>query len=150
MFGAQTGILDYTAEGNIRENGLIVGQDVLKDKEFVLKDGTPNNIRVSAQSFYQSYYSNKALDVSDGSFLKLREMHLTYTFPKSMLDKTKFIKAANVSLIANNVAILWLSSKNQAKIDPESSVGSANDEVGYESNSVPPTRSFGLKLSLTF
>lgn len=150
MFGAQTGILEYTAAGNIRETGVIVGKDVLKDKKFVLQDGSENNIRISAQSFYQSYYSNKELDIADGSFLKLREIHLTYTFPKTLLEKTKFIQAANVSFIANNVAILKLSKNNQAKIDPESSLSSGNEGVGFESNSVPPTRSFGIKLGVTF
>lgn len=150
MFGAQTGILDYTATGTIRETGVIVGKDVLKDKKFVLQDGSENNIRVSAQNFYQSYYSNKELDIADGSFLKLREIHLTYTFPKALLEKTKFIQAANVSFIANNLAILKLSKNNQAKIDPESSISSNNEGVGFESNSVPPTRSFGVKLGVTF
>lgn len=150
MFGAQTGILDYTATGTIRETGVIVGKDVLKDKKFVLQDGSENNIRVSAQNFYQSYYSNKELDIADGSFLKLREIHLTYTFPKALLEKTKFIQAANVSFIANNLAILKLSKSNQAKIDPESSISSSNEGVGFESNSVPPTRSFGVKLGVTF
>lgn len=150
MFGAQTGILDYTAAGNIRETGVVIGKDVLKDKKFVLQDGSENNIRISAQSFYQSYYSNKELDIADGSFLKLREVHLTYTFPKALLEKTKFIQAANVSFIANNLAILKLSKNNQTKIDPESSISSNNEGVGFESNSVPPTRSFGVKLGVTF
>lgn len=150
MFGAQTGILEYTAAGDVREKGIIIGKDVLADKKFVLQDGSENNIRVSAQNFYQSYYSNKQLDIADGSYLKLREINLTYTFPKVLLEKTKFIQAAHVSFIANNVAILALSKHNQAKIDPESSISSGNDGVGFESNSVPPTRSFGIKLGVTF
>lgn len=150
MFGAQTGILKFTAEGDIRERGIIVGKDVLADKVVVKEDGTPNDIQVNAQDWFYSYYSNKQLDVLDGSFLKLRELHLTYAFPQSLLAKTRFIKAANISFIANNVAILWLSSKNQSKIDPESSLSTLNNSVGYESNSVPPTRSFGIKLGLTF
>lgn len=150
MFGAQTGILSYTAAGNIRETGVIVGKDVLKDRKFVLQDGTENNIRVSAQSFYQSYYSNKQLDIADGSYLKLREIHLTYTFPRTLLEKTRYLQAASLSFIANNVAILKLSKNNQAKVDPESSITSGNDGVGFESNSVPPTRSLGIKLGITF
>lgn len=150
MFGAYTGILGFTADGDIREKGVVVGQDVLKNMTFVNEDGTPNATRVSAQSFYYSYYSNKQLDVCDGSFIKLREVHLTYKVPANVLKKTKFIKGASVSLIGNNVANLWLSSRNQAKIDPESSTSVRNSGVGYESNSVPPTRSIGFKLGLTF
>lgn len=149
-FGAQTGIFDFTAANGIRENGVIVGQDVLKDKICVKQDGTPNDIRISAQSYYSTYYSLKEQAILDGSYLKLREMHLSYTFPKKLLAKTKLLSDAKVSLVASNVAILWLSSRNEAKIDPESTLGAGNSSVGFESNSVPPTRSIGLKLNMTF
>lgn len=150
MFGAETGILDFTAASDIRENGLIVGKDVLTDKVCVKQDGTPNDIRINAYDWFETYYSNHELDICDGSFLKLRELHLTYNFPKSLLSPLKVISSAKVSFIANNVAILWLSSRNQTKIDPESTLGADNTSVGFESNSCPPTRSYGLKLSLTF
>lgn len=150
MFGAETGILDFTAAGDIRENGLIVGKDVLTDKVCIKEDGSANDIRINAYDWFDSYYSNHELDICDGSYLKLREMHLTYNFPKSLLRSTKVISDAKVSFIANNLAILWLSSKNQSKIDPESTMGADNTSVGFESNACPPTRSYGLKLSLTF
>jgi hypothetical protein len=145
-----TGILDFTAAGDVRENGLIIGQDVLTDKVCIKEDGTPNDIRINAYDWFSSYYSNKELAVCDGSYLKLREMHLTYSLPKSFLRSTKVISDAKVSFIASNLAILWLSSKNQSKIDPESTIGADNASVGFESNSCPPTRSYGLKLNLTF
>jgi len=150
MFTTYTGLLDYTAAGSIREAGVVVGKDVLNNKVCVLADGTPNAKTISADTWFYSYYSNKELDINDGSYLKLREIHLTYTFPKSIISRTKFIEDAKISLISSNVAILWLSSNNQAKIDPESSLGAGNTSVGFESNSCPPTRSVGVKLNLTF
>jgi TonB-linked SusC/RagA family outer membrane protein len=150
MFTTYTGLLDYTAAGNIRETGVVVGKDVLTNKTCVLADGTTNTKTISADKWFYSYYSNKELDIADGSYLKLREIHLTYTFPKSIIARTKFITDAKVSLVSSNVAILWLSGNNQAKIDPESSMGSGNTSVGFESNSVPPTRSIGVKFNLTF
>ena len=150
MFTTYTGLLDYTAAGNIRETGVVVGKDVLTNKTAVLADGTPNTKVISADKWFYSYYSNKELDIADGSYLKLREIHLTYSLPKSFISRIKFIEDAKVSLISSNVAILWLSGNNQAKIDPESSMGSGNTSVGFESNSVPPTRSIGIKFNLTF
>lgn len=150
MFTTYTGLLDYTAAGNIRETGVVVGQDVLKDKVCVTADGSVNNTRISADKWFYSYYSNKELDVVDGLYLKLREVHLTYTFPKSFLSRVQFIEDAKLSFVSSNVAILWLSSSNQAKIDPESSLGAGNSSVGFESNSCPPTRSMGVKFNLTF
>ena len=84
-------------------------------------------------------------------------MHLTYSVPQTYLKKIGgFVKAANLSIVGNNVAILWLSSTNKAHIDPESSSasgsnsGSANYAVGLESVSYMPTRSIGFKIGLTF
>ena len=150
MFGAYTGILDFTAKGDIRERAIVVGKDVLTNVKCVTADGKANTIGIAAQDFYESYYPNRELSVFDGSFLKLRELHLTYTFPKSMLAKTKCIKAANVSLIGSNLAILWVSSSNKSHIDPESTESNGNSGVGLESNAYPPSRSFGIKLGLTF
>ncbi|MBP1641096.1 MAG: SusC/RagA family TonB-linked outer membrane protein [Bacteroidetes bacterium] len=150
MFTTYTGLLDYTAAGNIRETGVVVGKNVLTNKTCVLADGSANTKTISAQKWFYSYYSNKELDICDGSYLKLREIHLTYTFPKSIISRLKVVEDAKVSLVSSNVAILWLSGNNQAKIDPESSEGSGNTSVGFESNSCPPTRSIGIKFNLTF
>ncbi len=150
FFGAYTGILDYTAKGDIRERGIVVGKDVLTDKKVISSDGNENTTEISANDYYYSYYDNKELSVAKGSYLKLREAHITYTVPRKFLAKTKYIKDANVSLVGSNLAILWLDSSNQAHIDPESSLGAGNSGVGYESNSYAPSRSIGLKVGLTF
>lgn len=150
MFATYTGLLDYTAQGDIRERPIVVGKDVLKGEKCITEDGKINTIPISAQEYYESYYANRELSVFDGSFLKLREIHLSYSFPKKLLAKTGFIRSADLSFIASNVAILWLHSSNKAKIDPESSTNSGNSGVGLESSSFPPTRSMGFKLSVTF
>ena len=150
MFGAYTGIYDYTAAGDIRENGAIFGKTIVTDKVFVKEDGTPNDIVVDAEDAFAEFYSNKELAVIDGSFLKLREAHITYTLPASITKKVKWIDSAKVSLVGNNLAILWLAKNNYTRLDPECSLGNGNDSVGYESNACPPTRSFGVKLNITF
>lgn len=92
---------------------------------------------------------NNFCTVFDGSYLKLREAHLSYTFPKSLL-KNSFIKSAKISLVGTNLALLWVHSSNLTHLDPESTTGSKNGDVGFESNAYPPSRSFGLKVGLTF
>jgi outer membrane receptor protein involved in Fe transport len=150
MWGSYTGVLDYTAAGDIREHAIVVGKDVLADKKFVKEDGSPNDAETDAMSFFYSYYVNRELSVFDGSFLKLREMYLTYTFPKNFLRTNKYIKGGSVSLIANNVAILWLHGSNKSHFDPESTKSSANSGIGLETGAYQPTRSMGIKLGLTF
>jgi len=149
-FGLYTGVYDLTATGDLRENGVVVGQNFFEDKVFKNADGTPNTTAVNAESFFGLFYDNTQMAVFDGSFLKLRELHITYTFPKAILAKTGFISSANISLIGNNLALLWTDSSNLLHIDPESTLGSTNEDIGFESNSYPPSRSFGLKLGVTF
>lgn len=157
-FGGQTGILEFTAEGDIRENGVIAGKNFMTDKVFKTADGKINDVAVNAEDFCYNFYTIGEMSVFDGSYLKLREMHFTYTLPKSFLAKTKCLKAAYVSLVANNLALLWVHKSNIAHIDPESSISTGsepgadgtNASVGFESNSYPPSRSFGLKVGVTF
>lgn len=148
-FGSQTGIYDYTAAGDIRENGVIAGKNVLTDKVFKTADGKINDVAVNAKDFFANFYTICQMSVFDGSYLKLREAHLSYTFPKSLL-KNSFIKSAKISLVGTNLALLWVHSSNLTHLDPESTTGSGNGDVGFESNAYPPSRSFGLKVGLTF
>ena len=150
MFGAYGGVLGFTAEGDVRENGIVLGQNFFTDKTFVKEDGSPNDITTSAQSFFESYYSNRELSVYDGSYGKLREAHITYNFPKGLFGSGNFINGGSVSLVGNNLAILWLHDSNMAKIDPENLTGTGNGDVGLESTSLPSSRSFGVKLNLKF
>ena len=161
-FGSQTGILKHTAEGDLRENGVVLGQNYMTDKVFKTADGKINDVAVNAEDFFYNYYTICEMSVFDGSYLKLREAHLTYNFPKSILEKTTCIKAAHVSLVGTNLALLWVHKSNIAHIDPESTSTGGDDPetaatsrgfnsgVGFESNSYPPSRSFGLKLGVTF
>ena len=150
MFGTYTGIYEYTAANGVRENGVVFGKDILTDRTFVKADGTVNDIVVAPTSAFADFYSNRSFCVFDGSYLKLKDLYITYTIPASRFTKSSLVKAFNVSLVGSNVAILWLHESNIARVDPESSLTSGNDGVGLESNSYMPTRSIGLKVGITF
>lgn len=161
MFGAYAGQLEFTALDDFRENGLILGKDFLTDEKFVKVTSldaadiqnsqfAENDIVTGAQDFFESYYSNRELCIYDGSFVKLREAHLTYALPSGLFSSSSMIKGASVALVANNLAILWTHKSNISGLDPENSTGSGNGGVGLESTSYPPTRSIGFKLNLKF
>jgi hypothetical protein len=83
--------------------------------------------------------------------LKLREAYLSYELPKAWLARTKYISRANVSIIGSNLALLWVDKSNTMRLDPEAGgVSSDSRGVGFEQAGVPQSRSFGLKVSLTF
>jgi TonB-linked SusC/RagA family outer membrane protein len=161
MFGAYSGLLGFTADGEIRRDGLVLGKDFLADEKvvkIVTLDGTDvqksvfadNDVRIGAQDFFESFYSNRELAIYDGSYIKLREFHLSYTLPQKFFSSINLIKSGTVSLVGSNVAILWRHKSNISGIDPETTVTAGNDGVGLESTSYPPSRSMGVKLNFTF
>ena len=86
--------------------------------------------------------------VMDASYFKLQEIVLGYTLPNDLIARTGFIKRANLSFVARNVAMLWM--KNDFGIDPDTMRGTGLGELGQEDYSAPPVRSLGLKLTLNF
>jgi hypothetical protein len=161
MFGSYGGQLAFTAEGDVRENGVILGQNYMKDEKFVKivsqnaddiqqSEFAENDLVTSAQAFFQSFYSNRELSIYDGSYGKLREAHITYTLPRNLFGAESFVKGGTVALVGNNLAILWRHKSNISGLDPENTANSQNDKVGLETTSYPPSRSFGIKLNLKF
>ena len=113
----------------------------------VLADGTPNTKRVAGDDYRVFGWSrnpNKAF-VYDASYVKLREVVLSYSLPKNILDKT-FIRGATFSLVGSN---LWIISKNLPHADPEASQSSGNIQ-GWQSGVMPATKNIGFTLSLNF
>ncbi len=153
-FGAYAGVTEETAENGIRENGLIVGQDVLDDKTcgYVNDAGefVTNDIVVAAQDYYENYWGLHEPSVIKGSFIKLREVVISYNLPKKWMKKTGFIKRANFSVIGRNLALLYTDKSNDVGIDPETGFGTSINGMGLEQFQIPATRSFGFKLQLSF
>lgn len=104
--------------------------------------------RVSAYMNAYTYYHNQAhYDndnwVYDRTYLKMRELSLSYTFPSSLLAKAKIgLSDASISFVANNP---WLIYSAVPNIDP-SEAGSNWIEGGQAAS----TRSFGLTVKLGF
>ncbi|MEI7660813.1 MAG: SusC/RagA family TonB-linked outer membrane protein [Bacteroidota bacterium] len=110
-------------------------------------DGAQNQTRTAADEYGAFGYlrnPNKTF-VYDATYVKLREIALSYTFPLSLLKKT-FISGITLSAVASNV---WIIFKNLPYADPESGLGSGNLQ-GYSTSSLPSTRDFGFNLKLSF
>jgi TonB-linked SusC/RagA family outer membrane protein len=102
------------------------------------RDALGNN----ASTYYTTLANNvSSLFVQNASFIKFRQVMIGYTFPAKMFNNT--IKGATLSLVGRNLFYLMKKTDN---IDPESNY-SYNAE-GLELGGVPPTRTFGLNLSV--
>ncbi|MCF6342627.1 MAG: SusC/RagA family TonB-linked outer membrane protein, partial [Bacteroidales bacterium] len=114
----------------------------------VKEDGSPNDILVNSARWGRAFYYNNsptARYVFDASYTKLREVSLTYTFPKRWFEKV-LLQDMSLGFVGRN---LWIISKNVEHFDPEASLGSGNNQ-GIETGSYPTARSFGFNLRLGF
>ncbi|HTF18378.1 MAG TPA: SusC/RagA family TonB-linked outer membrane protein [Chryseolinea sp.] len=112
----------------------------------VMADGTPNTKEVFmgqalgpdgvdyGQGFYRVYFRTTSENfVRNASFVKLRNVSLSYSLPKTWLQKTPF-KAIGVSATVNNI-ILWTPWIN---FDPESfSGGAGGNATGFTGLTYP-------------
>ena len=147
------GVSSVTVENGVRERAIVGGVDIMTDERFVMQDAGGKWVTNTIQTDAYSWFKNEVLEyyTFDGSYLKLREAYVSYTFPKNWLAATKYISAATISLTGNNLALLWVHKSNKMRIDPETGgVSSDSRGVGFEQAAVPSSRSFGLKLNLTF
>ena len=92
-------------------------------------------------------FSGNAIDfVQETSWMRLRNLSLSYAFPRKIMDKTPF-EGLSLSVSARN---LWLETDYEG-VDPETSLtGSGNGSGALDYFNMPGTKSFtfGLNLNL--
>ncbi|WP_319502028.1 SusC/RagA family TonB-linked outer membrane protein [uncultured Draconibacterium sp.] len=113
--------------------------------EGVKADGTPNDTRISAVNYWKQFATRRERYLYDASFIKLREVKLTYALPNKLFANS-FINGASFSLVGRNLAILH---KNIPNVDPESAYGSGNIQ-GFENGQHPSTRTMGFSVNVKF
>jgi len=117
----------------------------------VTQNGKPNETRVSNVA-YGTFggYGPRAIPaahfVYDASFVKLREVILSYSIPKETMARLKPFKGIEVSAIGRN---LWIIDKNLPYADPEETISAGNFQ-GYQGGAYPTVRNFMLNLKLRF
>ena len=114
----------------------------------VLEDGTPNTKRVTGENFgLFGYRRNPSSQfIYDASYVKLREVTLTYKLPVGLFGGSQFIKGATLSVVGRN---LWIISKNLPYADPEDGITSGNIS-GFQSGVYPSVREIGGSLKFSF
>ncbi len=102
--------------------------------------GQKNTVEVSKQDYWMAYNDVTEAGIYDASYLKLRDVTLSYRLPKlGGLDISVYGFARNI--------LLW---SKLPDLDPESSQGNGNMSGYFERFSIPATSSFGGGFKLTF
>ncbi|RKR11937.1 TonB-linked SusC/RagA family outer membrane protein [Flavobacterium sp. 90] len=164
---AAKGLLDITTEG--RDEFIAARtQAAASDPNFVFKDWVPtagyvangvvntgtadnpvyvkNTKPVDPQEYWRSVTdATPAPFIYDASYVKLREVSLGYTIPKSVFEGAK-INSIYFSVFARNLLTF---NKDLPNIDPESMYTSGNGQ-GFEYGSLPSRQSYGFNIKVTF
>lgn len=140
LYGNKSGLLAETAADGIRENGVI--------NPGVKADGTPNDVVISARDHFNVDGGNRIskANLYDAGFIYLREVRLGWNLPQKWLSKTK-MQSARLSLVGRN---LWLMHSNAPNVDPSFINNSIGNTPGLEGGALPPVRSYGVNLNITF
>jgi len=88
----------------------------------------------------KNFNSGSTYNLNDGSFVRVRDIQLGYTLPKSYADKLK-IGNANIYVRGTNL-FTWVKDKNMP-FDPEQGTGSASNLNVF----IPKTVTVGLSLN---
>lgn len=131
---------DWTATGGYIGKGVV---NVGTEKEPVWET---NTIPVDPQRYWQTVADNTPEPfIFDASYIKLRELTLSYSVPAKVLAKTP-IKALSFTAYGRNLFILNSKLKN---VDPESNYNNGNGQ-GFEYGSLPSRRTYGFGVNLKF
>ena len=154
--GAENGGLSYYYPGNNTANpktlvtgGAAPGGATIYDDGMifggVFADGTPNNKVISAQEYYKASYNISEAYIYSSTFVKMREIKLTYNFNKKLIKKLG-LEGASVTAAGRNLFFIY---KDAPNIDPETAFNTGNAQ-GLESLALPTTRNFSLNLNVKF
>ncbi len=151
-YGYATGLYDNITSGlndlgNPIRNPLSQGGGIILPG--VKEDGSPNDIRVSAADGNDNPWgyltANNQPHIYDASFVKLRNVTLSYDLPERVLNGL-FVKKVTLSAVGRN---LWIIHKNVPYADPEAGLSAGNLQ-GYQSGAHPTYREIGVNLKVQF
>nr|WP_294906238.1 SusC/RagA family TonB-linked outer membrane protein [uncultured Lacibacter sp.] len=147
-------MFDVTMRNAIRNGVLKITENRYQQVIFSgvkIADGKANDIPVILD---HNYYRNTNLfnnitDVilQDASWLRLRNVNLSYQLPKHLVDRTKWVKGIAVGVTASNF-LLWTP---YSGYDPGSTAFSSGYNVyGFTGSNIPNFSSIVANLNLTF
>ncbi len=160
-FGEYAGVLSSTMRGREVDwnNPGIVVQGVDKSTcgagshtvasgpsagRYVCVGGQKNTTNVTSEAYFQNIFPVNEYGIYDGSYVKLREVRLSYDLRPSWAARLRS-NAVNISLVGRNLA-MWTKVPN---IDPEFTYSSNSNLQGLEYAIVPNPRVFGFNLRIT-
>ncbi|MBI6120106.1 SusC/RagA family TonB-linked outer membrane protein [Salegentibacter maritimus] len=133
-------------EANWTPTGGYVGEGVKNIGTDDAPQYVPNDVYVNPQDYWTNVGANTPEPfIYDGSYIKLREVNLSYSLPKKTLLRMP-LQSITFSIYGSNLAFLFKKVKN---FDPESNYNTSNGQ-GLEYGSLPSRRNLGFSINAKF
>ena len=141
------GVTKATLNG--RDGDAIFGDNFFSHETAVRDDGSPNEIKISAENFWNAVGGRTAPIaepfVESATNIRLRELSIGYHLPPSMMVYLPFDRL-NVSVVGRNLFFLY----NESDADPDIMVSASLMGQGHHSFAPPTTRSIGFNIKAHF
>lgn len=138
--GYSKGSSAWKPTGGFVAPGVIEETDASGNKTY-----RPNDIIINPEDYWMSVSRNApGMFVYDNSYVKCREITLSYNFPAALVKK--YVKGLSISFVARNPFIVW---KNIPNIDPDSNYNNTTG-MGLEYGSLPSRKSYGFNINVKF
>ena len=156
-----TALLDIRQGGDIHNGtkGVMCSLGTHKDTENRDEDyvfpgvnantGEANTVAIKRDRDYYSSLGGLAglseLFIEDGSWVRLREVRVSYTMPKKWLAQLP-IESLSIGFSGRNLLLFT----DYSGIDPETNLSGASRSLGRDYFNMPNTRSYEINLQVTF
>jgi TonB-linked SusC/RagA family outer membrane protein len=154
----EANIAAYTGDG-VNLTGSAIQLDPITGVITNMKDltETKNATKSQVQPFVTRESSIADLDIIKKTYVKLREVVITYNLPIGLLGKKSFIQKATVSLVGRNLLYFFPNRYKDVDVDQysqgtftQNSDGSYNGSTYLTGLQTPTTRSYGFNLNISF
>lgn len=155
-------LLNYVAGGDFYSNTIsaLIGRGVVagelnRDATFILPgvnpSGATNNIQINNSDYYFNNvaFGPSELQIYDATTIRLQEISLGYSLPKSILEKTPF---GSLSITATGFN-LWYDAVNTpdgVNFDPNVAGTGIGSGQGFDFLNGPSSKRYGISLKATF
>ena len=135
-FGASQATADARDAGGVTTNA-------------VLEDGSRYTGTIDPEKYYVAVGGRDGITqayIYDATSIRLRELTVGYTFPKSVTSNLSKNSSLRLSFVGRNLIFF----KNNAPFDPDIAMSTGTGLQGVDVFSAPAVRSYGVNLGFTF
>ena len=155
---------DYRQGGDIYSETVntLLGRGLTKDTDFnrmetfvmegVTTEGVPNEVQLTASNAYFNNFGTQAppeVNVIDGTTIRLREISLSYSLPKSWLSKLPF-KGVEISAVGQNIWFKALNFPEYMNFDTDVLSLGVGNGLGFDFLTGPSSTRYGGSIRITF